>query len=108
MKRLALLLIAAPFLLAAVAGAENAPAGSGSLRPDGAGVSEISAYSGPQSVSGQMAQTAPSLLHQGGSKLVPVMIKYDFDSTSSYGGGIAGLAPTSPAVTGKPLAANDA
>ncbi len=31
------------------------------------------------------------------------MIKYDYDATASYTGGVDGLAATSPAVTGKPL-----
>ncbi len=34
------------------------------------------------------------------------MIKYDFDATASYTGDVAGLAATSPAVTGVPLDAN--
>ena len=36
------------------------------------------------------------------------MIKYDVDATASYSGGVAGLAATSPSVTGKPLADNEA
>src|SRR5262249_48215025 len=42
------------------------------------------------------------------SKRVDVMIKYDLDGAASYAGGIPGLAPTSPAVTGKPLDDNHA
>ena len=34
------------------------------------------------------------------------MIKYDYDATASYAGGVAGLAPTSPAVTGVSLKDN--
>jgi subtilisin family serine protease len=111
MRRLALLLGAAPIILAAVAGAaaQTAPTPTGAnLHAVVTGLSEASAYSGPKSASGQIAQTDPSLLHQQGTDLVPVMIKYDFDATASYGGGVAGLAPTSPAVTGKPLADNGA
>ena len=36
------------------------------------------------------------------------MIKCDFDATASYGGGLAGLAATSPRTTGKTLKANAA
>ena len=34
------------------------------------------------------------------------MIKYDYDATASYDGGVAGLAATSPGVTGKELKDN--
>ena len=34
------------------------------------------------------------------------MIKYDYDATASYAGGVAGLAATSPAATGKKLKDN--
>ena len=36
------------------------------------------------------------------------MLKYDYDATASYAGGVAGLAATSPSVTGKKLKANKA
>src|SRR5262249_18606172 len=35
-----------------------------------------------------------------------VVIKYDYDATASYKGGVDGLAPTSPSVTGKKLKNN--
>src|SRR5205814_10582428 len=37
-----------------------------------------------------------------------VMIKYDYDPTASYAGGIAGLAATSPKATDQPLKDNRA
>ena len=57
---------------------------------------------------GGVRQTDPSLLGRTDSTPVNVMIKYDFDATASYKGGVAGLAATSPAVTGKTLKANAA
>ena len=57
---------------------------------------------------GGVRQTDPSLLGRTDSTPVNVMIKYDFDATASYTGGIAGLAATSPRVTGKSLKANAA
>src|SRR3954468_13323815 len=58
-----------------------------------------STFSASKSDSGQLAQTDPSLLNRSDATPVAVMIKYDYDATASYTGGVAGLAPTSPAVT---------
>lgn len=92
--------------LAAVVGviaftAAGGAAGSGgftasALTPD-------STFSASKSDSGQLAQTDPSLLNRGDATPVAVMIKYDYDATASYKGGVTGLAATSPAVTGQPL-----
>jgi hypothetical protein len=65
-------------------------------------------FSSGKSTSGSLAQTDPSLLGQTDSALVNVMIKYDYDATASYTGGLSGLAATSPAVTGKKLKDNPA
>ena len=65
-----------------------------------------STYSTEKSPSGQLAQSDPSLLHRTDSTPVNVMIKYDFDATASYAGGVPGLAATSPRVTGKKLKDN--
>ena len=62
-----------------------------------------STFSASKSDSGQLAKTDPSLLNRSDATPVDVMIKYDYDATASYTGGVAGLAPTSPAVTGQPL-----
>jgi hypothetical protein len=67
-----------------------------------------STYSAPKSLSGAIANTDPSLLGQSSSAPVNVMLKYDFDATASYTGDVAGLAATSPEVTGKALADNAA
>src|SRR2546422_422315 len=58
------------------------------------------------SKSENLALTDPSLLGQTSSNLINVMIKYDYDATASYVGGVAGFAPTSPKATGKSLKQN--
>ncbi len=69
-------------------------------------LTEDSTYSAPKSASGRLARTDPALLGRTDSTPINVLIKYDFDATTSYAGGVAGLAPTSPAVTHKKLKDN--
>jgi subtilisin family serine protease len=76
------------------------------LRASGWRASLVNTVSAPKTLSGRLAKTDPSLLGKTSSKLVNVTIKYDLDATASYGGGLHGLAATSPRVTGKPLAKN--
>lgn len=59
-----------------------------------------------KSKTGSLAQTDPSLLGRTDSAPVNVLIKYDYDATASYAGGLKGLQATSPAVTGKKLKHN--
>src|SRR5207247_80602 len=61
---------------------------------------------GAKAPSAAFAATDPSLLGRSDASPINVMIKYDVDSTASYAGGVAGLAPTSPAVTGLSLRDN--
>jgi subtilisin family serine protease len=65
-----------------------------------------STFAGFKSDSGQLAQSDPALLGRTDRALVNVMVKYDFDGTASYKGGLSGLPATSPAVTGKSLKNN--
>ncbi|MEO5986086.1 MAG: S8 family serine peptidase, partial [Candidatus Limnocylindria bacterium] len=75
--------------------------GSGlSVEPDGGPIQ------GAKTRSGALAQTDPALLGRNDATPVPVLIKLDYDAVASYAGGIEGLAPTSPEVTGKPIRAN--
>ena len=67
-----------------------------------------STYSRAKSTSGALAQTDPALLGRTDSTPVNVMLKYDYDATASYAGNVAGLAATSPSVTGKKLKDNKA
>ncbi|HEY7624239.1 MAG TPA: S8 family serine peptidase [Candidatus Limnocylindria bacterium] len=65
-----------------------------------------STFSVVKSVTGRLAQTDPSLLSRTDSTAINVLIKYDYDATASYAGGVSGLTATSPAVTGKKLKDN--
>lgn len=67
-----------------------------------------STVSGSKSSSAHLAETDPSLLGQTSSNPINVMIKYDYDATASYTGGVSGLSPTSPQETGKSLNDNKA
>jgi subtilisin family serine protease len=72
------------------------------------GVTADSTFTAAKSPSSAVARTDPSLLGLTSSDPVDVMIKYDFDATASYAGGVAGLAATSPSVTGVSLPDNTA
>jgi subtilisin family serine protease len=65
-----------------------------------------STYVGSKSMSGYAAKTDRSLLGNHSSRLVSVMIKYDFDALASYSGRIPGLKATNPRVTGKKFSSN--
>ncbi len=69
-------------------------------------VSLESSFAAAKSTSGALAQTDPALLGRTDSSPINVVIKYDYDATASYRGGIPGLAATSPSVTGKKLKDN--
>ena len=106
-----------PFLLAlpllvvglsfAVSGVASG-AGGAAARFTATPLTADSTYVAAKSPSGELAQTDPSLLGRSDSTPVNVMIKYDFDATASYAGGVAGLKATSPRATGKSLNANAA
>jgi subtilase family protein/PA domain-containing protein len=72
-----------------------------SLTPD-------STYVGTKSPTAKIAETDAALLGRTDSNLINVMIRYDYDATASYAGGVAGLAATSPSATGKKLKDNKA
>ena len=65
-------------------------------------------FVGAKSASGAAAQTDPALLGRTDSTPINVIVKYDYDSTAAYAGDVAGLAPTSPRVTGRKLHQNKA
>ena len=56
-----------------------------------------------KSVSARRAESDPTVLARTDAAPVNVMLKLDFDATASYQGGVAGLAATSPQVTGRKL-----
>ena len=59
--------------------------------------------SADKSLTSRVAENDRALLRRTDSRPVQVMIKLDYDSTATYQGGVAGLAATSPSVTGQPL-----
>src|SRR3954451_9159872 len=72
------------------------------------GLTADSTFSAGKSNSAGYAKTDPSLLGRTDSTPVNVMIKYDFDASASYTGGVNGLKATSPRATGKALKDNAA
>ncbi|MGH3348674.1 MAG: S8 family serine peptidase, partial [Nocardioides sp.] len=56
-----------------------------------------------KSPSAGLARTPQGLLRRTDDEPLRVMIKLDHDSAASYAGGVQGLAPTSPRVTGRAL-----
>ena len=89
--------------------AASASARSGATNPANLSATPLSpdeTITGGKSDGARLAQTDPSLLGRTDSTPVNVMIKYDYDATASYAGGVAGLAATSPSVTGKELKDN--
>ena len=82
-----------------VSGASPAKFTATPLTPD-------STFTGTKSSSGAIAKSDPALLGRTDATPVNVMIKYDYDATATYAGGIDGLAATSPAVTGVDLKDN--
>jgi hypothetical protein len=66
-----------------------------------------SAAEGDRAPSSRLAQTDEALVERTDRTPVAVVIKLDYDSAATYEGGVAGLAPTSPAVTGNDLSTAD-
>ncbi|GAA4457898.1 S8 family serine peptidase [Phytohabitans houttuyneae] len=60
----------------------------------------VSAAKSPTS---RLAQTDPTLLNRAEATRIPVLVKLDYDPVATYGGGVAGLAATSPSETGRKL-----
>jgi len=102
-RRLGLAVIAALLVGVLIAAAGSA---SPSKFKSGAPVTVDSTIVAAKSTSGSLAQTDPALLGRTDTTPINVMIKYDYDATASYAGGVFGLAATSPAVTGKKLKDN--
>lgn len=100
-------------LIALVAGASLfatviPPAVASAADPDDLALAEgqpvaTSSDEAAKSRSSALAETPDELLSITSSEPVPVIIKLDYDAVASYAGGIEGLEPTSPAVTGEKL-----
>lgn len=89
-------------LLPATAGAE--PADAGNLT--GTAIEVADRVSVPKAATSRLAESDPAVLAATGTDTVPVMVKLDYDSVATYTGGVADLAPTSPAETDKSLQDN--
>ena len=61
-----------------------------------------------KSPSSRLARSDQALLARTDATRVPVILKFDYDATASYQGGVDGLAATSPSVTGRPLTGTSA
>jgi subtilisin family serine protease len=105
-RRLPLMVAIAVF--AALIAATSSASQTSSSKFTATALTPESTYTGDKSLSGRLARTDQSLLRIKSSKPVNVMIKYDFDPTASYSGGVAGLRATNPHVTGVKLALNRA
>ncbi len=66
------------------------------------------AVSANKAPSSRLARTPQELLKRTDSARVNVMIKYDYDATASYAGGVRSLAATSPGVTKRKLTGKSA
>jgi hypothetical protein len=96
------------FLLAAIGmgtGARAAEKSSGLTATPLKGLNSVTAAKSPTA---RMVRSDRSVLRAEGSKLVPVMVRLDYDPAASYAGGIAGLSATSPSVTGLSVSENQA
>jgi len=91
-----------------VSAAAGAGGGAPADRFTATPIAATNVVDGTKSRSGRIAQTDPALLKRSDSAPVNVVVKLDYDSVAAYEGGVAGLAATSPAVTGKSIDKNQA
>ena len=95
-------------LLATTAAIPVAAVEPGDLSLAGSQPTRTSVVHGNKSPSGRIAQSDPDLLARNDPTMVGVMVKLDVDAAATYAGGVNGLAPTSPSITGKPIKENGA
>ena len=96
-------------LLAPISGAAQADdPGRGDLERVPGAVTQTGRINADKAPTSRLAESDPALLRRTDSRPVQVMIKLDYDATATYQGGVEGLAPTSPSVTGQPLTGNSA
>ena len=87
----------------ALSGSASGEPGDASARFQATSLTPDSTFTGAKSQSGYLARTDPSLLGRRDATRINVFVKYDYDASASYTGGVAGLRATSPSVTGKGL-----
>jgi hypothetical protein len=99
---------AALFLFAAIGMGTGARAAENSSGLTAKPLEAPNTINGVKSPTARMVKSDRSLLKAQGSKVIPVMVRLDYDPAGSYAGGIAGLSATSPSVTGLSIKENRA
>ncbi len=105
-----------PVLITALIVSALAAAPAGAQTPDDpasgfsgkGGVTETGRVQDDKAPSSSLAESDPALLARTDARAVPVVIKLDYDSVSTYAGSLPELEATSPAVTGDPLTGGSA
>ena len=106
-SRLVLFLFVVPGLM--MASASGGEAAVPPLTPaPGPSPTVTDVVEGSKAPTSAIARTDPSLLNSDSSAPVEVMVKLDYDAVATYSGSIAGLAATSPSVTGRDLTGSSA
>jgi subtilisin family serine protease len=99
---------AALFLFAAIGMGTSARAAENSSGLTATQLEALNSINGAKSPTARIVRSDRSLLKAQGSKVIPVMVRLDYDPAGSYAGGIAGLSATSPSVTGLSIKENRA
>jgi hypothetical protein len=102
-----LAVIGTVILISGLATSQATAAAPGASRYTATALTPTSTIVSEKSASGQIARSDPALLARTDTTPVNVMVKLDYDAAASYQGGVAGLAATSPQVTGKRLNKSD-
>ena len=92
----------AAFAAPAAQARPNGP-GRGDLELSAATVTPTGRVAADKAPTSRLAQTDRELERRTDDTPVRVIIKFDYDSTATYAGGVGKLAATSPSVTGRPL-----
>jgi hypothetical protein len=93
-----------PLVVAATgSGAQAGDPDPGSLEVVPGQIDTTGRVQADKSATSSVAESDRRLLKRSDTRPVRVMIKLDYDSTAAYQGGVKGLAPTSPSVTGREL-----
>ncbi len=66
-------------------------------------LTQLGSQSGDKAATSRLAKSDTDLVARTDSARVAVLVKLDYDAIATYAGGVAGIAPTSPSVTGQPL-----
>src|SRR5262249_21409650 len=102
------------FVVVCIAGFAAAPAADAATAPPpppskftATPLQPIGSDAGNKAPSSRLARTDESVIARTDRTRVSVLVKLDYDAIASYRGGVAGIAPTSPSVTGRALDTNN-